>query len=492
MRRTRRFRIGAVAALLLLAGQLTSPTSATADASSGAVGAATCGPGSAPENGVQGEVPLVDRDSGRNTQGYSCNLSLVGHYQGEGASWVNPTYGHCAYLSSSFPSTLTAKHPGVSVVDVSDPAHPVLSATLTSASMLSGTWESLKVNQRRGLLAAVSGGAVVGTGFFDVYDISHDCAHPRLLNGILGTQLTLPVNLLGHEGSWSPDGNTYWATGLVGGAITAIDVSNPATPRTLFVGSTGLTNHGVSLSDDGNRLYVANLAPAGVTIFDSSSIQNRRPFPSLRQISAISWTDGLITQATVPVTFSGRPFLVAWDEFGSGSVRLIDIGDEQHPVATANIRLAINLPQNVDLRRVDTAGNGLFGYEAHYCTVNRENDPTALACGFFQSGIRVFDISDPTAVREIAYFNPPAQVGKRALLLNSDHANGIAASLAPVLSDLSNLDLGYPLLEVGPANLSADYCSSPPSFVGDELWVTCQDNGFLALRFTNGSYRPVP
>jgi hypothetical protein len=299
------------------------------------------------------------------------------------------------------------------------------------------------------------------------------------------------VNLLGHEGSWSPDGNTYWATGLVGGAITAIDVRNPAAPRTLFVGSTGLTNHGVSLSDDGKRLYVANLAPAGVTIFDSSSIQDRRPFPSLRQISTISWTDGLITQATVPVTFSGQPYLVAWDEFGSGSVRLIDISDEQHPVATTNIRLAINLPQNVDLRRVDTAGNGLFGYEAHYCTVNRANDPTALACGFFQSGIRVFDISDPTAVREIAYFNPPAQVGKRALLLNSDHANGIAASLAPVLSDLSNLDLGYPLLEVGPANLSADYCSSPPSFVGDELWVTCQDNGFLALQFTNGAYRPV-
>jgi hypothetical protein len=107
------------------------------------------------------------------------------------------------------------------------------------------------------------------------------------------------------------------------------------------------------------------------------------------------------------------------------------------------------------------------------------------------TGIRVFDISHPTAVREIAYFNPPAQAGKRALLLNSDHANGIAASLAPVLSDLSNLDLGYPPLEVGPANLSADYCSSPPSFVGDELWVTCQDNGFLALQFTNGSYRPV-
>ena len=38
------------------------------------------------------------------------------------------------------------------------------------------------------------------------------------------------------------------------------------------------------------------------------------------------------------------------------------------------------------------------------------------------------------------------------------------------------------------ADLTADYCSSPPRFVGkDQLWVSCQDNGFMTLRFTNGA-----
>lgn len=39
-----------------------------------------------------------------------------------------------------------------------------------------------------------------------------------------------------------------------------------------------------------------------------------------------------------------------------------------------------------------------------------------------------------------------------------------------------------------PNSLSADWCSSPPAFVRGQLWVTCQDNGFLALKFTNGAH----
>ncbi|GGL41977.1 LVIVD repeat-containing protein [Nocardia jinanensis] len=481
--------VTAFALSLLIFGQqqvITAPAAAVEPTA--AIPRAECGDGSSPETGVQGQVPKADRDSGRSQLGYSCNLSLVGQYQGEGASWVNPTYKHCAYLASSFPGTLGAKSSGVSVLDVSDPAHPVLTAVLSSPAMIGGTWESLKVNEARGLLGAVAGGIAVGVGSFDVYDIATDCAHPRLLNGVNGTNLTIPVNTLGHEGNWSPDGNTYWATGLTGGVITAIDVADPAHPRTLFVGSTGLFNHGLSVSEDGNRIYVSNALPAGLNTFDVSDIQSRRPFPQLRQVSSMSWSDGLISQASIPLTVNDRPYLVTWDEFSSGGIRILDISDETNPTVTSRIKLEINQPQNIDLRREDTAGNGMFGYDTHYCSVNRVVDPTALACGFFQSGVRVFDISDISKVKEIAYFNPPAQVGKRELLKNSEHANGLVAPYMPVVSDAENLNVGNPPLQFGPADLSADYCSSPPRFVGNQLWVTCQDNGFLALQFDNGAY----
>jgi hypothetical protein len=46
----------------------------------GPVPRANCGPGSRPETGLQGQVPLADRQSGRSSQGYWCNLELVGRY----------------------------------------------------------------------------------------------------------------------------------------------------------------------------------------------------------------------------------------------------------------------------------------------------------------------------------------------------------------------------------------------------------------------------
>src|SRR3546814_225551 len=158
-----------------------------------------------------------------------------------------------------------------------------------------------------------------------------------------------------------------------------------------------------------------------------------------------------------------------------------------------------------DLRTADTVGDGAFGYESHYCAVDRSADPTALACGYFQSGVRVFNVVDPLQPYEIAYYNPPAQTGKGLSLQHSLHA--WIGGLLPPISDLYTSDSGASADTVatdaryvggfvaalpgllaaagsGPVsgNLSADWCSSPPRFVGNQLWVTCMDNGFMALQ----------
>jgi hypothetical protein len=461
----------------------------------GPVPRAHCGRGSLPETGLQGQVPLADRGSGRSRKGYRCNLELVGRYQGEGASWVSQSYGKCAYMSTHFPST--ASSPGVQVLDVSDARHPRLTGTLTSPAVR-GPWESLKVNAKRGLLAGVlaSNPAAEGVGFFDVYDIKADCRKPRLLDsvsvaGMNGAGLTVPANAIGHEGDWSPDGRTYWSASAQGGVITAIDVTDPTNPKLLYTGRTGTTAHGFGISDDGNRLYLAQagnvaqaqtgaglgavegaLDPNGLQIFDVSQVQSRTPNPQIAEVGHVHWTDGAGGQHAIPITYAGRPYLVFVDELGQGAARIIDISDERAPRIVSKLKLQIHMPQFASERAADTQNTGVFGYEGHYCDVDRQADPTALACGFFQSGVRVFDIRHPVAPREIAYFNPPAQTGKNARLPSSEHATAAAASTT------SN----------GSANLTADWCSSPPRFVGRQLWVTCQDNGFMALRFTNGAW----
>ena len=37
-------------------------------------------------------------------------------------------------------------------------------------------------------------------------------------------------------------------------------------------------------------------------------------------------------------------------------------------------------------------------------------------------------------------------------------------------------------------DLSTDWCSSPPEWRGNELWVSCSDNGFMTLRLDERVY----
>ncbi len=437
-----------------------------------AVPRAVCGPGSTPETGVQGQVPLAERTSGRSGRGASCNVSLIGRLQGRGASWVSAYAGSCAYIPQAVPSSLTAPGAGVHVVDVGIPERPRFVRSLTSPAMLSNPWESLRVHEGRRLLAGVSGGALEGVAFFDVYDVS-DCRSPRLLSSISGTDLGLPGGSLGHEGAFSPDGRTYWASGGAPGVVTAIDVADPRLPRAVYSGVHARITHGLSFSDDGRRLHLSTIDPQGVAILDVTQVQDRRPTPRVRQIGALTWSDGANAQHTVPVTYRGRPHLLAVDEQGVGGLRFLDLADPRRPRLVSNVRLEIQLPRYASARAADTDGTGLFGYEAHYCTVDRPADPRLAACGWFQSGVRLFDVRDPRAVREVGYWNPPAQTGQQERLTGSEHAAGLASRNGATVA------------------LTADWCSAPPRFVGrDQLWVTCTDNGLQVLRLSPRLLQP--
>ena len=66
-------------------------------------------------------------------------------------------------------------------------------------------WESLKVNERRQLLAADNGQNGGGGPEVDIYDLSNDCRNPQLLaslpvgTGSDGSGIVQPI--IGHEGA---------------------------------------------------------------------------------------------------------------------------------------------------------------------------------------------------------------------------------------------------------------------------------------------------
>ena len=461
--------------LIALPGAAASAQGADTAVFEGPVPRADCGPGSRPESGLQGQVPLADRQSERSSEGYTCNLDLVGHYGAddgfEGAEWQMAWYGHCAYYDTRLSGTQNRR--GTIVLDVSDPTRPRYSTNLTTPAM-TDPWESLKVNQSRGLLAGVFVADVQGGAFFDVYDVKEDCAHPKLLASVA-------INGLGHEGDWAPDGKTYYATG-VSSMVTAIDVTEPTAPQpiTAFFPPTAI--HGLGVSEDGNRLYLAHVNPDvarsfvdggpnttaanGLGIWDVSAIQSRAPLPEAPLVGTALWSDGAAGQHAIPITSNGKPYTVFVDELSRGAVRIIDISNERRPKVISKLKTEIQMPDRLALANADTRRPpyenhgrvpGTFGYDAHYCSTDRTHDPTIVACSEFQSGLRVFDIRDVHHPKEIAYYNPGG--------------DGYAAP--------GSFGGTY-----------AAYASAQPRIVAErgEIWFTDQDRGFYVVRFANRAW----
>jgi len=146
---------------------------------------AECGTGDSPETGLQGQVPAAVRAAG--FKGYNCNLTLMGQSRNEGASWQHAFFtdraGHRCFYYDTSAATANRTHQGVVTIDATDPGKPVPTAYLTTVGM-NDPWESLKVNERRQVLAAVN--ALNGNGGpeLDIYDLSGDCRQPQLLSSM--------------------------------------------------------------------------------------------------------------------------------------------------------------------------------------------------------------------------------------------------------------------------------------------------------------------
>jgi hypothetical protein len=424
-----------------------------------AVPRANCGPGSKPEPSVQGRVP-----AGSATDGLWCNVTLVSH-QGTSGGFKTWRYvdaaGHeCAYYDTAllFPLNafnLNSQGVGVAVLDMSDPRKPVQTDTLTTPPMLS-PHESVVLNQKRGLLAAVNGNPATYPGLVSIFDVSKDCRHPV-------EQYTGLLAKLGHESGFSLDGKTFYATATAYNTITAIDVSDPKAPHVVWQGN--IFSHGMSLSDDGNRAYVADAANHNMGILDVSQIQARKPEPKAREISRITWDRASIPQNAMPFTRDGHPYILEFDEYNAstlspygnaddvGAGRIIDIGDEKSPRIVSNLRLQINQPKEHaeygdDPGAMGGTNGGAQGYAAHYCNIPTRVDPKIVACSFITSGLRLFDITDLRHPKEIGYFVAPTKAKPE----NSGQAS--------------------------------DFAMSMPTFVPErhEVWFTDGTSGFYVLR----------
>jgi hypothetical protein len=387
-----------------------------------------CGPGDRPETGLQGEIPAGDRQSGRSALGYSCNLTQLS--QLPAASFANfDTYGDCAYWTDNRAGGGMAEG-GAFVADLSDPTRPVQTDHLTATAMGNGG-ESLRVNQARGLLVSDHYNSLQQNPdqtryvhALAVYDVSQDCRHPKLLADVI-----MP-NAEGHEGCFQPDGMVYYMASTRD--ITPIDLSDPAHPVELTE-PWPFRIHGCSVSDDGRRGYLSDIAHGRTLVVDTSQVQDRVKGAKPRVLGTFDTPDNQIKQSSYPLRYGDRRYLFDWSEltgtgarpcapdrpnFGYGA--MVDLADEAHPREVSRLVLQVHDPAHCALvvrdRQPQPAGRdhldvfftfagSAFTYDFHYCRPDRLHEPTIMACSNFGSGLRVFDIRDPARPTEIAYFN---------------------------------------------------------------------------------------
>ena len=114
----------------------------------------------------------------------------------------------------------------------------------------------------------------------------------------------------------------------------------------------------------------------------------------------------------------GRDVLVVTDECvhndGEGipkQVRMVDIADERNPKVVS----LFPVPAEADF----CARGGRFGpHNVHEMRPGTFSDPNIVHLTYFNGGIRVLDVTDAMAPREIAYFVPEAPPGKKSIQLN--------------------------------------------------------------------------
>ena len=262
----------------------------------------------------------------------------------------------------------------------------------------------------------------------DVYDISKDCRHPKLLADVV-----MPT-ALGHEGCFQPDGMVYYMAST--DTITPIDLSDPTHPKQLSEPQP-LGIHGCSTNEDGTRGYLADIGTGRLAIADTSEVQARKQNAQIKVIGELPTPGNTGQQSTILLFYGDHPYMLDWSEYAElgqpcasrpgretnfGYPLIVDMADERNPKVVSKIFNEVTLPENCAAVSGDSAtfpsngltkgdvfglvGSRVFLYDSHYCSVDRTHDPTIAACASFGSGIRVYDIRDPRGPKEMAYFNP--------------------------------------------------------------------------------------
>lgn len=166
-------------------------------------------------------------------------------------------------------------------------------------------------------------------------------------------------------------------------------------------------HHGIPRGD---RLY-CGWWDHGLVILDISDVTR----PAL--VSHLRFPEGESRNTHTALPLPGRDVLVVTDECNVDGpdrmdfqVRVVDISDELRPKVVGTFPIPDGPFLDAGLR---------FGpHNVHEMRPGSHQDPNIVHMTYFNAGLRLYDVSDPTDPREIAFHVPPAPDGQPAIQLN--------------------------------------------------------------------------
>jgi hypothetical protein len=350
---------------------------------------------------------------GLSLPGTMWNFSLVGHSDlgRRGMNAGLALAGDCAYIGGR-----AAGQP-VLTVDVADPAAPRVVGAF--GAVPGSTARELRASEELKLLIVLHYrlSSVGGRNDLTLYDI-RDCRRPLQVGSFDFGPLRPHEFFLWRDPQRPGRALAFVALFAAAPGLIVVDLSNPAAPHeidrwniglpaTETVGGRLLRNalHSLSVSPDGTRAYLA-LWDGGFQIVDTSEFAAGRPRPVVRPITLpgrrLRYAPLAPGHTHSAVAVPGRPLVLLTDEVYAPNCPYgwLRIVDIRDPTAPRQVG-EYRLPENDPARCSETLQRR-GTYSAH----NPLALPHLALVSWHAGGLQAIDISDPAAPRRAGVFVP--------------------------------------------------------------------------------------
>ena len=363
---------------------------------------------------------------------------LVGFHDLQGRESLQVTlqgdWCYVGHLPGHLPNPLTGKneYSGTSILDVADPAKPTLVAHIPSAPEANCRAVQVINNARDGKRYLARNHETAAACSVQIFDIT-DRAKPLQVADVAST----PAGALSlaHKGWWDEGSGLYFGCAnepgfRPGGHLVIWDFSNPANPK--YVANhwlpgqlrsepthieKGLNLHHPVVDMANNRVYLSYARGGNVAVLDIKNITKPELIfdysiePQFKGPHTAMPFFGVKTPNFTPGFGDIRDYILVCNEASDAQYR----GQEVRCMVYMLDVTAWKKPMMVDIFRVPDADflthGGRFG--PHQFNETQDNklyrpqdNRNLLYVAYFAGGLRVLDISDPYAMKEVGHYIP--------------------------------------------------------------------------------------